>query len=219
MPFLFCALVVASILLLYTAYDKNEKAIVLARLAAVLSFDDWRHSLSELNKAFGLAGIGLASMSMILGPLAAAFGRPFASHLWWRKPLGLAAFAFMLLHVLYAVVVHYRLSAAAMLVRNDQLLGVLAAWPAFLIFLAMALTSNGASVRRLGAERWKALHRLGYLALAFSVLHFGIMETRRAGPLEVRPYALVFFLLPIVTLVLKYVPVHRWHLPGRPHRV
>ena len=215
-PFLFSALVLASILLLYTAYDSKEKAVSLTRLMRVLLFDDWRYSLRELNKVLALAGIGLASIAMAIGPLAVDFHGAFARRLWWRKPLGLTGFAFMALHALYAIVFSYRLSAGKMFVENDRVLGVVVALPALLIFLLMALTSNAASIRALGPARWKALHRLGYLALAFAVLHFAIMETALTGELGVRPYGLVFFLLPILTLVLKYVPLRRAHEPQHP---
>lgn len=42
------------------------------------------------------------------------------------------------------------------------------------ILLALALTSNAWSMRRLGGRNWKRLHRLAYLAAALLILHQSI---------------------------------------------
>ena len=43
------------------------------------------------------------------------------------------------------------------------------------ILLALAVTSPRAMVRRLGARRWKRLHRLVYIAGVAAVFHFIMM--------------------------------------------
>jgi len=43
---------------------------------------------------------------------------------------------------------------------------------AFLTLLPLVWTSTDASVRRLGFLRWKALHRLAYVAGVLAVVHF-----------------------------------------------
>ena len=48
-------------------------------------------------------------------------------------------------------------------------------WVAFVIFVALAATSNRWAVRRLGA-RWKSVHRWIYLAAPLSVLHWYLFE-------------------------------------------
>ena len=49
--------------------------------------------------------------------------------------------------------------------------GMLAGWLAFAIFVPLALTSNDASMRRLGAA-WKRLHRAVYVAAVLSFTHW-----------------------------------------------
>ncbi|MDD5454878.1 MAG: ferric reductase-like transmembrane domain-containing protein [Candidatus Ratteibacteria bacterium] len=205
-PILFCILLVVSILLLYTAYDKKEKSIVLENLVDVLSFKDLPQTLSEFNKVAALAGIGLVSISMSIGPLALIFPRNFGRYMRSRKFLGLTGFAFILIHSFYAIFLKYEFSITEMFIENDKSLGVILALIAFVIFLAMAITSNAASIKRFGAKRWKTLHRFGYLALALVTLHFIIMETK-AGRLDVRPYGKLFLILPIITLILKLISV------------
>jgi methionine sulfoxide reductase heme-binding subunit len=43
---------------------------------------------------------------------------------------------------------------------------------AFLLLIPLAATSNNAMVKRLGARRWRALHRAAYVAALLGVVHF-----------------------------------------------
>ena len=205
-PLLFCVLVMISILLFYTAYDNTAKAIVFKNLADVLLFKDLSHTLSELNKVLALTGIGLVSISMAIGPLSVLFPAVFSRYVRQRRFLGVAGVTCLITHLFYGILIFYQFSATKIFFENPKLLGVVFALPAFLIFLAMALTSNAASIRALGAKRWKTLHRFGYLALALAALHFIIMETK-SGQLAVRPYGKVFLALPIMALILKLISI------------
>lgn len=48
---------------------------------------------------------------------------------------------------------------------------MLTGWIAMFIFVALAVTSNNASVRALG-KRWKSLHKLVYVAAILTFLHW-----------------------------------------------
>jgi sulfoxide reductase heme-binding subunit YedZ len=50
-------------------------------------------------------------------------------------------------------------------------LGMLTGWIAFVIFVALALTSNNWSVKQIG-RRWKMLHRFVYVAAIFTFAHW-----------------------------------------------
>ncbi len=90
----------------------------------------------------------------------------------WRRTWGLYAFAYAVLHVYLFVGVDYGW-------RWDWLWQeILSQKPyiwwglvALLILTALAATSPKAVARRLGARRWKALHRLVYLAAVLAVWH------------------------------------------------
>jgi len=53
---------------------------------------------------------------------------------------------------------------------------------AFLILLAMAMTSSNRKIRQLGAKRWKMLHRAVYLAAGLILLHMLLKE--KSDPLQ-----------------------------------
>ncbi len=202
-PALFCLVVVLSILLFYTAYDKNTKSISPEKLAGVLSFRDIGSSLRELNKIAALAGIGLIAAAFIIGPLSRMFPEKLAHYLAWRKFVGIAGFDLAALHSVYSLIEFYKLDIGKMLFSNPKLLGFVSAAIAILIFLTMTLTSNGEAVRRLGYRKWKALQTFGYVGLLLAVVHFVLFETRPGTGFDVRPYALVFLFIPLVALLVR----------------
>ena len=57
---------------------------------------------------------------------------------------------------------------------------------AFLCLAPLAWTSTDASVRRLGFQRWKALHRLAYVAGVLAVVHFTCSRSQRVSSARTR---------------------------------
>jgi len=100
--------------------------------------------------------------------------RLFPHHAWtgWllprRRYLGVAAFAYAALH---AAVYVLRLGELPRILAEALEAGLLSGWLAFAIFVPLALTSNDASVRKLG-HAWKRLHRAVYAAAALSFAHW-----------------------------------------------
>ena len=51
---------------------------------------------------------------------------------------------------------------------------IIAGMAGFLLLVPLALTSTKNSIKRLGAKRWKKLHRLVYLAVPLGVIHYAL---------------------------------------------
>jgi sulfoxide reductase heme-binding subunit YedZ len=85
-----------------------------------------------------------------------------------RRYLGVAAFAYAVLH---AAVYVLRLGDLPRILAEALEAGLLTGWLAFAIFVPLALTSNDASVRKLG-RAWKRLHRAVYAAAVLSFAHW-----------------------------------------------
>lgn len=90
----------------------------------------------------------------------------------FRRPLGLLAASYAGLHLLAWVVLDMGL-------RWEQALKDIARRPyltigmaALAILLILAATSSNAAIRRLGARRWGAIHRLVYLAAPLVLFHW-----------------------------------------------
>lgn len=92
-----------------------------------------------------------------------------------RRPIGLWAFAYACLHLASYLGMDLLLDWHAFwqdLVKRTYIsLGM----AALALLLPLALTSSQAMIKRLGARRWRRLHRLVYPAAMLAVLHHGLM--------------------------------------------
>ncbi|SHN27251.1 sulfoxide reductase heme-binding subunit YedZ [Pseudomonas asturiensis] len=117
---------------------------------------------------FGLGALILLLITLAMTPLQRLSGWPF-----WivvRRQLGLWCFAYVVLHMtmytLFVLGLDFGQLGVELVKRPYIIVGALA----FLCLLALAVTSNRYSQRRLGA-RWKKLHRLTYVILGLGLLH------------------------------------------------
>ena len=108
-------------------------------------------------------------IALIATPIALLFPKGRVSR--WlvrnRRYFGLASFAYALLHTaLYVEEVPFM-----QVMRESLQVGMLAGWIAFFIFIPLAITSNDASVKRMGTT-WKKLQRWVYLAAILTFAHW-----------------------------------------------
>ena len=90
----------------------------------------------------------------------------------FRRALGLISFSYAVLHVTAWI-------SMEMGFLWQQMLGDVVKRPylifgmvTFLALLALAVTSNDASIRRLGGQGWRRLHRLIYPAVILAAMHW-----------------------------------------------
>jgi sulfoxide reductase heme-binding subunit YedZ len=117
----------------------------------------------------GLLALALLVASLSCTPLRLATGARWPMRI--RKTLGVTAFFCGLLHLaVYAVVDQgLALRALAKDVASRPFIALGAA--SLLVMVPLAMTSTRAAKKRLGGARWRALHRLAYLAAALGVGH------------------------------------------------
>jgi len=89
-----------------------------------------------------------------------------------RRPVGLTAFWYAVLHFLTYVVFDQSLSVGEITKDVAKHPWVLVGFSSFLILIPLALTSTAGWIRRLGGKRWQRLHRLVYVAAVGGVLHY-----------------------------------------------
>jgi sulfoxide reductase heme-binding subunit YedZ len=118
---------------------------------------------------------GLPALTLLLGSLAVTPLRRLSGLnplIRLRKPLGLAAYGYALLHLLSYLVFDQTLDAAAIARDIVEHPWVLVGFAAFALLTPLALTSTDRAIRRLGGRRWQRLHRLVYPAAVLAALHF-----------------------------------------------
>lgn len=133
----------------------------------------------------------LMIIAMMLSPLVSLLGpKPWLGWLVQRRrALGVAAFAYAVLHLIFYVIDMGNLDD---MLAEFWALGIWTGWAAMLLFVPLAMTSNDASMRRLKAG-WKRLQRLVYPAAVLVLVHW-IFIHNNLGP------ALVHF-IPLALLV------------------
>jgi sulfoxide reductase heme-binding subunit YedZ len=141
---------------------------------AVLIWDGLNNQLTvnpiqEISSRTGKIALVLLVLSLACTPLNTMFG--FKQLLPLRRPLGLYAFGYSVLHLLNFAVVDYGLDLVLLREAVIEKRYVLVGFAAFLLLLPLAVTSTQSFQRWLG-KRWKSLHRLVYGAALLAVVHF-----------------------------------------------
>jgi len=136
---------------------------------AELSADPDSFLYRDVTVRSGSAALILLVASLACTPLNTLLGWRQAVQI--RRTLGLYGFFYVVVHLLsYAVfdnLLDFELIWRDVGERRSMLVG----FAAFLALIPLALTSTRGWQRRMG-RGWRALHRLVYLALPLSVLHF-----------------------------------------------
>ncbi|MBN2630989.1 MAG: protein-methionine-sulfoxide reductase heme-binding subunit MsrQ [Rhodobacteraceae bacterium] len=147
----------------------------------------------------GLWGLQFLIASLCITPLR----RVGLNLIRFRRSLGVLAFLYIALHFLAWVVLDMGL-------RWDEVLRdlwkrpyIMLGMAGLLAMLPLALTSTDRAIRRLGSARWRALHRLAYVAALAGALHFVVLV--KGWPTEPLLYAAA-----VAGLLLL-----RLHLPRR----
>lgn len=137
---------------------------------------DWQvgnlsiNPIDDLTDRTGVTALNLLLLSLAVTPLQTVTGLRSLTPL--RKPLGLWAFAYAVIHLLIFIGLDYGFDWR--LIWLDGLptkLYIVAGLAALLILTPLAITSTRGWMKRLG-KWWKHLHRLAYLAGILAVVHY-----------------------------------------------
>lgn len=126
--------------------------------------------IAEIMNRLGFWTLTLLLACLAMTPLKIITGWTWPIAL--RKLLGLLAFAYVCLHfsVYLAVDQFFDFAEIGRDIVKRKFITV--GFVAFLLLIPLAITSTSGMMKRLGARRWKRLHRLIYLAACLGVIHF-----------------------------------------------
>jgi sulfoxide reductase heme-binding subunit YedZ len=153
--------------------------------------------VSEALNRLGLLALIFLIASLACTPAKLVWGWTWPMRL--RRMLGLFAFTYASLH--FAVYLSLdRLGATSSLVEDlTQRPFISVGFMAWLALVPLALTSTAGMIKRLGAARWRRLHRLAYVSAGLGVLHF-VWRVKRD---ETEPILYGLVLLTLLTLRFK----------------
>jgi sulfoxide reductase heme-binding subunit YedZ len=201
--------------------DSGLKAVVfvlalvpLTRLvAALLFFPDalGANPAEYITRSLGDWTLRFLLLTLAVTPLRKMFGWHGLASL--RRMLGLYAFFYGLVHLSSYVSFDHLFEVVEILKDIVKRPFITVGFTALVLMLPLALTSTDRMVRRLGAKRWRALHRLVYVLAPLGVLHYWWMV--KADITEPAMYATILALLLGWRVVAKVKDARRRATRGR----
>ncbi len=143
--------------------------------AAMLLWDTLRGQLgaNAVNNALHITGI--LSLVCLFLSLAVTPLRVLTGWNWLvvsRRSLGLYGFMYAVLHLIIYVAWDRMGSLSSTFEEIVSRRFLTVGFLAVLLMVPLAVTSTNAMIRRLGASRWKLLHRLAYVVVVLGVIHY-----------------------------------------------
>jgi sulfoxide reductase heme-binding subunit YedZ len=154
------------------------------------SFETGSVLVDEVTLRSGNWAIRFLLASLAVTPLRSLTGWNWLAT--YRRPLGLLAFTYALLHVLIYAVLDFALAFDLMILDIVGAGFIIVGLTAFAAMAPLAVTSTTGWIRRLG-KNWTVLHRLAYLALAAGVVHYALQL--KQATLQFLVYAVIGVLL------------------------
>ena len=146
--------------------------------------------VETLTHGTGEWGLRFLILTLAMSPLRQWTG--LAAWLRFRRILGLYVFFYVACHFSIWLLFDHSLDLLAMLEDIYERPYITIGFSAFVLLIPLAITSNQASISRLG-KRWRLLHRLVYPIGLLAVLHF--LWLVKADYLEPGIYAGIMLLL------------------------
>jgi len=173
-------------------------------------WDFWQRNLGanpilEITHRTGKTAILLLILSLAVSPLRQLLKWNQINKL--RRPLGLWAGFYALVHFSIYVVLDYGFQWKALLANSLTNFFILFGFTTGLILLVLSITSLTYFLKKMG-KNWKKLHRFVYAAGILAALHFVLAV--KPGVLRPWPYALAMALL----LLYRLPPVQAWVKKG-----
>lgn len=142
---------------------------------AVLVVGVARGTLGANPIAEALNQLGLLALVFLVASLACTPAKTIFGWTWpirIRKTLGVYSFFYASLHFVTYAALDQGLALKAILADIGKRPFIMIGFAALLILAPLAATSTSGMLKRLGAARWKKLHRLAYAAAILGVVHF-----------------------------------------------
>jgi DMSO/TMAO reductase YedYZ heme-binding membrane subunit len=162
----------------------KEKDIRFAKLFLVvngavplvlLGWDALHHQLGANPQKFAIHTTGMMALIFLMLTMAVTPVRKITGWNWLlfsRRVLGLYAFFYACVHFLLFFSLDRSFSVSGTLSEMLKRKYLIVGGTALLVMVPLAVISTNAMIKRLGGKRWRALHRLAYVAAIGGVIHY-----------------------------------------------
>lgn len=168
-------------------------ALVYGWWAAFMGGETWLgfNPQEASNRFTGEWALKVLFLSLAVTPLGVLTGSKLL--VGWRRMFGLWAFFYVLAHITSYVWLDMLFDWATLWADLTKRVYIMVGMAASLLMLPLAITSTQAMIRRMGAKRWRRLHKAVYVSGILGVVHFIMM--RKGWQIEPLVYALVLGVL------------------------
>jgi len=142
---------------------------------ALLMWDQSHHRLGANPQNFLILTTGMMTLIFLVLTMAVTPLRKITGLNWliqFRRMLGLYAFFYACLHFLCFFSLDRGFSISSTLTEMLKRKYLIVGSTALLVMVPLAITSTNGMIKRLGGKRWRALHRLAYVAAICGVIHY-----------------------------------------------
>lgn len=160
--------------------------------------------IETLIRQLGVWGLRLLIAGLCITPLARLFKKP--RFIRFRRPVGLFAFGYILLHLSTYIGVDQYFDWHAIWKDIVKRPFITIGMGAFILLLPLALTSFNAAIRKLGPKTWRRIHSLIYLIVPLGVVHYYLLVKADHRP------PLIYGA--IVLVLLGWRAARRWRAPA-----
>lgn len=123
-----------------------------------------------LIRATGENALRLLVLTLLITPLRLATRQTWLIH--FRRMLGLYVFFYAFLHVQSYMLLDLQLDFSVLLDDIIKRKYITVGFIAFVLLIPLAITSNNALIKKMGAARWTRLHKAVYAIAILSTIHF-----------------------------------------------
>jgi sulfoxide reductase heme-binding subunit YedZ len=141
----------------------------------LLGWDVKHHQLGANPQNFAILTTGMMTLIFLVLTMAVTPLRQITGWNWliqFRRMLGLYAFFYACVHFQFFFSLDRGFSISSTLSEMLKRKYLIVGGTALLVMVPLAITSTNAMIKRLGGKRWRALHRLAYVAAIAGVIHY-----------------------------------------------
>ncbi|MGO8764627.1 MAG: sulfite oxidase heme-binding subunit YedZ [Limisphaerales bacterium] len=141
----------------------------------LLGWDAKHHTLGANSENFAILTTGMMTLIFLMLTMAVTPLRKLTGLNWLiqlRRMLGLFAFFYGCIHFSLFFTLDREWSISSTLTEMVKRKYLIIGSIGLISMIPLAITSTNGMIKRLGGKRWRALHRLAYVAAIAGVIHF-----------------------------------------------
>ena len=119
----------------------------------------------------------------------------------YRRCFGLVTFYYVISHILIYLIFDIGLSLDLLVSDLKKRYYIIAGFFSFILLVPLAVTSSDKAVKRLSPKIWKRLHKLVFIALLLSIIHFILLS--KTWTIELLTYTLATMIILLIRINYK----------------